>query len=672
MIFFPLLKPLLVAVLLCLTYLVTAQDDIEIIEETGLEFVKTKDARTSLKIAQAFANKGAYRKAKKQLEYTIKIKENFAVAHRELGRINLELGLYTDAIDALEKSFEYDDKISRAAYYECAESYFYLGQISQAKHYYSLYESKKNSDYTNKRKERGLEKKYDEEFEIRMENLLFIANADTTNIHETQLENLGENINSQHNEYLPAILSNGQRIVYTRDKKGRSESILTAVWDKEKGWTKGRALDQAVNTHSNEGMAKFSPSGKRFYFTGCKRKDTQGGCDIYEAEMSEFGEVTQVKHVEGINTYYWDSQPCVSCNEDVIYFSSNRPEGYGGTDIYMSVKKEDGTWSQPFNLGPDINTKGDEEAPFIAADGATLYFTSTGLPGFGDGDLFVTRRGSGQWLKPENLGFPFNSFTKELGFFLQGDGKTAYFASAREGGEGGLDIYKAILPEKFRPSAMNHVEGIVVDDETNRPIKTPFMITRVGERYYHKSDEKGQFFTCLKQNKAYTFQLDVEGYQAFMSAVYLPPSDNAKPTFVEIRLIPEKKVATVKNKPPKATTLPPEPSKRTVRKRVYFYFDINSAELGEQTQNKLDDLINTIKFDDKWKIEVIGFADSSGDAAYNKILSEKRANAVAGYLEKSGINIDKVSQEGRGAISGESEQERKKSRRVEVLLEGTL
>jgi outer membrane protein OmpA-like peptidoglycan-associated protein/tetratricopeptide (TPR) repeat protein len=641
---------------------------IDLSAQDKMEYVSTTSARESIQIAQKFINSGNFKQAKKQLMHTIVLKENFAVAHRELGRVCLELEEYESAADALEMSFSYDNNLSRAAYFECGEAYFYLENLAQALYYYKEYEGLKGSNYTNRKKEMGLEKVYDESVTRRKENIKYISEAKENPINIAPPVSLGATINSSDNEYLPATLSNGQRIVFTRDRRGHNENILTAVKDENNIWTTGRAFDEKMNTHSNEGMAKFSTDGRKFYFTGCKRPDTDGGCDIYEAKMSIFGEVTSVKHVKGINNKTWDSQPCISCNNDAIYFSSNRPGGFGGTDIYVSYRRVGGLWSDPVNLGPNVNTAKDEEAPFIGTDGKTLYFTSNGLPGFGDGDLFVTREIGNVWGTPINMGAPFNSPSKELGFFLQGDGKTAFFSSARPGGEGGLDLYEIELPDHFRSFPMNHVQGVIVNDETNQPISTHFVIRRIGERYPYESDRLGEFFTCLKQGKAYTFHIEVDGYQEFMSAVYLPKSDNSKPTFVEIRMIPL-------NKTPKPVTVaskPPINRQRKIVKRVFFYFDINSSDLNVQTESKLDDLVNTIKFDDKWNIEVIGYADSSGDAVYNKVLSEKRANSISGYLKNSGIVIDKVSQEGRGSIEGKTEEEKKKSRRVEVILRGVL
>ena len=112
------------------------------------------------------------------------------------------------------------------------------------------------------------------------------------------------------------------------------------------------------------------------------------------------------------------SQPSVTCDGQYLYFTSNREGGQGGADLWMSSKNPDGSWSEATNLGPDINTEGDEEAPYISNDGNTLFFTSTGHPGQGSGDLFIARKTNNEWTPPENLDYPFNSPGKEIGFFL--------------------------------------------------------------------------------------------------------------------------------------------------------------------------------------------------------------------------------------------------------------
>ncbi len=632
---------------------------------------QAKNARASLGIAEQYIAIGDYEKAKNQLRHTLKLKEDFAVVYRLLGKVLSQLEDYDEAIKAYEASFNLDSNISRAAYFECGEAYFKLGEFESALFYFNEYRSKKDTKYANKSSESGLEVGYDELFKIRMENIQYVLRSQANGV-ENLPKNLGPSINTVNNEYLPAISNTGKRLVFTRDVKGRNENILTSSYNRTvKDWSTARKLDNRVNSNKNEGMAKFAADGKVFYFTSCNRPDSDGGCDIYSASLDMFGEVTTVNHINGLNSSFWESQPCVSCNGDVIYFSSIRPGGYGGSDIYSSELQEDGTWSEGKNLGPYINTAADEEAPYMATDGKSLYFTSDGHQGQGDGDLFVSRLENGNWTEAANLGYPINSQGKELGVFVHKDGKTIFFASARAEGNGGLDIYQYELPEEFRPKVMNNIYGFIVDDVTNEPIQVGLKIYREGEKYDFNSDERGQFFTCLKQNKAYTFHVEKEGYKPFMSAVFLGANEDNEPSAVEIRLIPENEKKVEEKPKEKPYTLIKKP--KDIVKIVSFYFDTNSSTLNLQTQAKLDDLASIISENvDKWSIEVVGFADHTGSAEYNKKLSEKRATSVADYLNFSGIPIKNVRQEGKGAIASSTGMEMNKNRRVEVILTGQV
>ncbi len=630
------------------------------------DYFKTNNAKESLRVAQNFVNKGMFTKAEKQLRHTIKLKGNFAVAHRELGRVYLELDKFDEAAKSLEKSFDLDPNISRAAYFECGEAYFQLRNIHKALHYFEYYKSLKGGKYTNAKRETGLEAEYDELLSIRKKNCIFISDMGKIKEPEQMPVNLGSSINSDSDEYLPTITTGGGRLIFTRNKGGINENIMTSSFDGQR-WSGARAFDKNVNTHGNEGMAKFATNGREFYFAGCNRPDSEGGCDLYKAYVDMFGQVEQVSHLHGINSGSWDSQPCITCQGEAVYFSSTREGGYGGSDIYVSFLKEDGSWAPARNLGPNINTPQNEEAPFIATDGKTLYFTSDGWPGQGDGDIFKSTRDlTGNWSEAENLGYPINTPSKELGFYIKADGKSVLFASARMEGFGGLDVYEYSLNKEQLPEPMVHVEGMIVDDYLGIPVETEFTVSRKGEEYTFRTDERGRFFTCLKGDQAFTFIIEEEGYLPFMKAVFLPSSDNSETTPVMIRLEPANKAH------PSTLEAPPKPSvisaPKELEKRVNFFFAVNSFELDDNSKAKLDDLIGTLSRNDQWSVEVVGFADNSGDAQYNKILSEKRAKSVSDYLKEAGVDIHNVNSEGRGAVTAASDREMKYNRRVEVVL----
>jgi Outer membrane protein and related peptidoglycan-associated (lipo)proteins len=627
--------------------------------EGANDFSSTQNAKKSLQHAQTLVNQGKLKTARKQLEHTIKIKDNFAVAHRELGMVNLEMGFNEDAIRAFEASFDLDEKLSRAAFFECGEAYFRLGQADMARYYYTKFTELKNKSYANKQKESGLEIDYDLLLEERLNNCKYIEKVAASSNSITPAEALPISINSEVDDFLPTVSNAGDLMIFTRtDRKGnqnifRSEQV-------ESKWTKARPFGKEINTNKNEGMAKLEAHGKQFYFTGCFRPDTEGGCDIYQA-IFQNQKINETQKLTGsLNGTEWDSQPSITCDGQNLYFTSNREGGHGGADLWMSIKNTDGSWSEATNLGPSVNTSGDEEAPYISNDGNTLFFTSTGHPGQGSGDLFISRKNKEVWTAPKNLDYPFNSPGKEIGFFLHADGKTAYFSSARVGGKGGLDIYSVELPEQYRPDPTILLEGQVVDQVSNEPVPSYIKISREEEHRYVQTNETGGFFLCLPGNKGYSFQINEPGYDYFIDARFVAATGHLDPAKALLKLKPKQITAKLVSK--KTTSQKEE-------KRVQFFFASDSYSLTHDDLLELETLAKTLKKKRTWSAEVIGYADGSGSKDYNKWISEQRAQKIMSYLRAQGVDSDQIVKlEGKGATT--SKDDSAQMRRVDVVLYG--
>ncbi|MBK8653061.1 MAG: PD40 domain-containing protein [Haliscomenobacter sp.] len=251
-------------------------------------------------------------------------------------------------------------------------------------------------------------------------------------------------------------------------------------------------MNNLLNSAFNEGMSTLVRNGRHMYFTACNRPEVRGPCDIWEADL-EKEEIKRVAALEGNpNTDQWESQAAISCDGSTLFFASNRPEGQGGTDIWTSNKLPGGEWSNPVNLGPQINTPLDEEAPFISNDGTALYFSSTGHLGIGDQDIFVSFKDQhGNWTTPMNLGPKINTPHRELGFYLSADGKTGYFASDRPGG-GGMDIYRVELYEELYSQPITYTEFQVRNSRTGEPIAT--RVAFGDDRQPLHTDSSGRFF----------------------------------------------------------------------------------------------------------------------------------------------------------------------------------
>lgn len=296
--------------------------------------------------------------------------------------------------------------------------------------------------------------------------------------------NLGDDVNSPDDEYLPALTADGKTLIFTRRfprkatttaHTAEEEDFYQSRWlaGNDGGtqttmygngrWSRAVRMEEPVNSNDNEGAQCISRDGRIMIFTACGRPDGGGRCDLYVC-MRIGNQWTKPRNMgPAINSGAWESQPSLSIDGKTLYFVSDRKGGYGGTDIWKSTMK-DGQWTEPVNMGPEINTASNEHTPFIHYDNQTLYFASDGLVGMGGTDIFVCRKeadpvsGTARWSKPENLGYPINTSGDESGLIVSPDGRTAFFSSDQLGGKGKQDLYSFVLPEKARPQEVVYKE----------------------------------------------------------------------------------------------------------------------------------------------------------------------------------------------------------------------
>ncbi|MBK6937739.1 MAG: PD40 domain-containing protein [Chitinophagaceae bacterium] len=352
--------------------------------------------------------------------------------------------------------------------------------------------------------------------------------------------NLGVNINSSESEYFPSLTIDGKQLIFTRRLKNFNEDFYNSNATKNT-WSQAKPVEGNVNTPMNEGGQQISQDGEWLVFTGCNRRDGFGGCDIYISYKTSTGWSEAVNMGSNINSDQWESQPCLSPDKKDLFFASKRPGGFGGSDIYVSHLQVNGKWSNPENLGPGINTNGEEQCPFIHADNQTLYFTSNSWPGYGDDDLFVVRKGpGGDWSNPENLGYPINTINREGTLFIAADGKTAYYASDRDDSKGGLDIYSFDLRENVRPYRTLWVKGRVFDNNTGAGLPSAVELIDMKSKQLFsnvQTDEKGNYFITLPVGKDYVFNVTRKGYLFYSDNFFMAnnPADSTYHKNIAIR-----------------------------------------------------------------------------------------------------------------------------------------
>jgi outer membrane protein OmpA-like peptidoglycan-associated protein/Tol biopolymer transport system component len=468
-------------------------------------------------------------------------------------------------------------------------------------------------------------------------------------------QNLGDAVNSPESEYFPSMPIDGKLLVFTRRLNNFNEDFFASEKNGS-SWDKSIRLPGQINTPQNEGAQNISQDGNWLVFTGCNRPDGQGSCDIYISYKTPEGWSPAFNLGGRVNSDQWESQPCLSPDKRDLYFTSRRQGGLGGSDIYVSHLLPSGKWSEPENLGPGINTAGDESTPFIHADNQTLFFASNGLPGYGGEDLFVMRKGAdGEWGKPENLGYPINTIDHEGSLFIAADGKTAYYASDRSDSKGGLDIYAFELREDVRPAKTLWVKGKVFDNRTSNGLPSSVeLIDLASKQTISKvqTDETGNYLITLPVGKDYAFNVNRKGY-LFYSDNYSLKNKTADSTYQkDIPLQPIEVEAGI------------------VLRNLFF--ETAKYDIQPESEVELDKVVQFLQDNPTVKIQLEGHTDNVGSAAENQKLSSARAYSVVNYLVRKGIKGTRLVAKGFGATKpvadNKTEEGRAQNRRTELRI----
>ncbi|MBI1305471.1 MAG: OmpA family protein [Bacteroidetes bacterium] len=471
-------------------------------------------------------------------------------------------------------------------------------------------------------------------------------------------KNLGPNVNTKLEEYFPG-LSTDETLLYFTSRDGSLNQMLQDediyVSSKiDSVWGKSISLGSPINTKLNEGAFCASPDGRHLLYAS-SREGGYGRFDIW-ITTKEGDKWTQPENLgRPINTPDWESQPSLSADGKTLFYVSNREDGYGRADIWYTIKTENG-WSKPKNLGPEINTPGEEQFPFIHPDGKTLYFVSDGLVGMGGSDIYYTRLVDGKWTTPVNLGYPINTHGDEWSFVVNRSGDKAFFASDGLNGYGGMDIYSMDLYPGARPNLTGYVKGIVFDVDTKERLGAEvelFLLSSGDKVISTTSDRKnGEFLVTLPGNENYAFEARADGYLFHSENFSLKDYSLEKPFVLEIGLKKIKK------------------DQRIVLNNVFF--DVDKWDLKEESRAEMEMILDLLKKNPTIKVEIGGHTDNTGNEAHNKTLSENRAKAVYQYLIDHGIDATRLSYKGYASsqpiADNNTEAGRAKNRRTELRI----
>lgn len=477
-----------------------------------------------------------------------------------------------------------------------------------------------------------------------------LAIEDSKNMAGLNIQNLGPNINTSDFEYWPGMTIDGNVFIFTKMLNMQEDFYISTKTDS--GWSTAIPLPGRINTPENEGTTSISADGRYIFFTVCNQEDCMGSCDLfYSAYNPKTGVWSRRMNLgKSINSPAWDAQPAISADGRTLIFSSSRPGGYGRKDLWMS-RFSNGKWSDPENLGPTVNTPDDDEAPFLHYDGKTLYFSSDGHPGYGQHDLFVTRKNAdGSWSKPVNMGKGINTSDDETGLYVERKGDKAYFVSSRKGGFGGLDIYSFDLGAGKKPDPVSFVTGFIFDEKTKAELYGRIEIVNLNSNAVIYTDSAPNFFTTLEPGGNYALNVYRSGYLFY--------SDNFQPTQASIDS------PFVVNAYLKAV----EKDKKIVLENIFF--DVDKFELKPESKAELEAVIHLLKSNPSMKVEISGHTDNTGSEDHNIELSKNRAASVQSYLVANGIAVPRVTTKGYGAsqpvADNETDSGRAKNRRIEM------
>ncbi|MFP5041958.1 OmpA family protein [Parasediminibacterium sp. JCM 36343] len=470
--------------------------------------------------------------------------------------------------------------------------------------------------------------------------------------------NLGDSINSPQSEYLPSLSVDDSLLVFTRRGEKGGEYFYSSNMQGAKQFTAAKQIPGDLNQEIFKGAITVSADGEWMIFAGNIDGKTHGDYDLYICYYTPTGWSDPENLGENINSPFWDSSPTLSPDKRALYFSSKRPGGFGGSDLYVSYRDARGKWGEAINMGAAINTRGDEQAPFIHADNQTLYFTSNGLPGYGGSDLFVIRRGpANDWSEPENLGYPINTIENEGSMAVAPNGIDAYYASDRGDSKGGLDLYQFELRPGIRPSKTVYVKGFVYDSKTKKglPSNVELIDNSTGKPLMLvQTDETGYYFTTLPTGSDFTFNVNRHGY-LFYSKQYSLHDKAADSTYREnIYLQPIELNAAI------------------VLKNVQF--ENKDYQLKEASKIELSKVVQLLKDNPTIHIAIYGYTDNVGKPEDNLLLSEKRSKTVVDYFIVQGIDGTRLQHKGFGAAKpiadNGTEAGRALNRRTELVVVG--
>ena len=593
-----------------------------------------------------------FEKAIVTLNNAIKRDATFGEAYVKAAGLHRVLGNQAVALELYQKGFSFMEfsPLWGPEYYIYADMSMKEGAYGQAE---IFFESYLKSNAKNQRLARNAQRQ--------LENCHFAVKAMQQPV-SFQPDQMDGQINQFVHQYFPTFTADQRFFVYTA-RKGEGlehDENLYVSQRTNDSWTAPVSISAHINSRHNEGAATISGDAKTLVFSSCNRPDSNGDCDLYISRRTG-NEWSRPQNMgRHINTPYWDSQPSLSADGRVLYFSSSRPTGsIGLEDIWVTVLQENSTWSAPRNLEAPINTPGRDMAPFLHASGTTLYFASDGHVGMGGLDIFKSALEKGSWTPPENLGYPLNTHQHEGSLSIVPDNTKGYYSRQvpREAGGKNIFLYEFEVPVAWRSKDRStYAQGRVFDSKTKQPLRAEVQLydLATGELVQQVESDQvtGEYTIVLSEGSTYGMYVMAPDHLLHSFNFDYSQKQSFAPQTLEVYLDPVSKGASI------------------VLNNLFF--DTGQYQLAGKSKTELQKLSTFMQHYPDIKIEISGHTDDVGSDKANQELSEKRAHSVVAYLTAQGIAKGRLSAIGYGKSrpvkANTSDENRQLNRRIELKI----